>query len=491
MNDFREIRKNVTQGLKWVSAGQGLNYLIQFLLWAILARLLPPTSFGALSVAMVAANLVTVFNELGMSTAIVQRQELEPRHLNAAFLICIAIGFSFVAIAAVASPFIAAYFKNPTITSLVMILAGKYLVDSFGIIHEATLRRELSFRNLSIIDIWSNLVYSGVTLTLAVSGLGIVSVGWGYLASSLVRVSQLWAKSSFRPNFTFDKTGFKDLFHYGRNIMGYKFINYFTGNLDVVLVGKFLGTSALGFYSLALALANFPRVKLSQLVSNIAFPAFSRMQADFEQVRQGYLKIIRYMAVINFPLLVGLMLLAPQFVLLVYSSKWLPLVLPLRILCVYGICFALTTFIGTVFESVGRPDYSLKYCLISLGSVAIAIMSGVKQGLVGIAVALAVYAIAMNIIGHLMVKRVIQLPFRHYLKALVPATISSVIMAAGLLVLIWLQHNLIPLPNLWFVLQSLLAGILFYAGGLFLFSRQTFKEMQELSRELIKTREGV
>lgn len=489
MSEFLDIKKNVTQGLKWVIVSQGLNYLIQFVVWAVLARLLPASSFGALSVAMVVVNLAGIFNELGMSTAIVQRKELEPRHLVAAFWICISIGGSILVLALAVAPFSGSFFGNPTIMSLVMILAVKYLVDSLGIVPEAVLRRELAFRTLAIIDIWSNLVYSTAVLILALSGLGIVAVGWGYLCLSAVRVAQFWARSSFRPSLTFKKKGFLELFHFGRNILGFKIVNYFISNLDVVLIGKVLGTATLGYYSLASSLANFPRLRLSQLIANIAFPAFSRMQEDLEGVRLGYLKILRYAAAVNFPLLIGLMLLASQFVVLVYSAKWSPMILPLRILCVYGICFSLTTFTGTAFEAVGRPDYSFKYCLVSLAGVIIAVLSGLKYGLTGIALALAIYAMVMNLIGHIMVKKIIHLKLSSYYQALIPAAGASVIMAVGILILLWIQAHILSLPNLWFVVQSILAGGVFYTLGLFVVSRQTFSEMVALGRKLISREE--
>jgi O-antigen/teichoic acid export membrane protein len=486
MSDHLEIKKNVTQGLKWVSVSQGLNYLIQFFVWAILARLLPAASFGALSVAMVVVNLAGIFNDLGMSTAIVQRKELEPCHLVAAFWVCISIGGSILVLALAVAPFSGRFFGNTTIMYLVMILAVKYLVDSFGVVPGAVLRRGLAFRTLAIIDIWSNLTYSATSLILALSGWGIVSVGLGYLCSSIVTVAQLWARSSFRPSFTFEKKGFLELFHFGRNILGFKAVNYFTGNTDVVLVGKILGTATLGYYTLSSSLANFPRMRLSSLIANIAFPAFSRMQEDLASVREGYLKIVRYAAAVNFPLLVGLMLLASQFVVLVYSAKWSPMIVPLRILCVYGICFSLTTFIGTAFEAVGRPDYSFKYCLISLAGVIIAVLSGMKFGLTGIAAALAVYAVIMNLIGHIMVKRIINLGLRSYYKALIPAAGASIIMATGIMALLWIQAHILTLPNLWFVVLSVLAGGVFYTLGLFAVSRQTFREMLELGQKLIR-----
>lgn len=486
MDQTRDLNRNMTTGVKWAGLGQGLGFIIQFVVWAILARLLPPSSFGALSAAMVFSNLATVFNELGMSSAIVQRKELNSRHTVTAFWLCVLMGFFFILAAVFCSTFLAKFFKNDTIKTLVIIFALKYFVDSFGIVQEALLRRALAFSKIALADVWFNFTYSAVALFLAYNNFGIMSVGWGYLAASLVRVSVLWKYGSFRPYFGFGRDSFRELFSYGKNILGFKVLNYFTGNMDVVLIGKFMGTTALGYYSLASALANFPRQKLSLIISNVAFPAFSRIQDDYNYVRQGYLKIIRYSAAINFPLLAGLMLLAPQFVSLVYSAKWEPMVMPLRILCFYGICFSLTTFVGVVYESTGHPDYSWKFCIMNLIGTGTAILLGFKHGLTGIAVALSIYAAIINILGHLLVKRIIKMRMSDYLRSMVPALVASIIMAMGIGLLLWAQVKWLKLDGLGITLAGILSGITIYSLSLFMFSRQTFAEIMDIGRALLK-----
>ena len=385
-----------------------------------------------------------------------------------------------------ASTLVADFFKNPEISSLMFILFSKFVVDSFGMVHEALLKREMSFKKIALIEIPSTMVFVVVAVMMALNDFGINSMAWGYLSKSLVKVLLLWQAHYFRPHLKFDLTSFRELFRFGKNIVGFKILSYISGSLDLLLIGRLLGTTSLGYYSLALNLANFPRQKLSSIISTVAFPGFSRMQDDLSAIRRAYLKVVRYAATINFPLLVGLILLSPQFVRVVYSSKWIGMVLPLQILCVYGICFSITTFVGIVFNSTGHPEYSFKFSLVTLAGAVLAVLSGLKYNLVGITLALSIYAIIMNILGHLVVRHLIRMNFISYLQSMIPAAISSIVMSSGLLLLIRLQKSLFPVSEVWFLLLMVSSGAVIYVVALFSISRQTLAEVIDVVHKMFK-----
>ncbi len=486
MSSEFSLRKKMTLGIKWVSFGQILIYILQLAVWAILARLLPPDNFGALSIAMVFSNLGVVFNELGMSSAVIQRKELGLRHTVTAFWICVIMGVIFLTAALLGSSLLAGFFKNNNIEHLVILFAFKYFIDSFGIIQEALLRRELAFKKLSFIDIVSNLIYGVSVVIMALKGVGILSVGWGYLAASLLRVSLLWIKGHLRPSFEFDTEGFKELFKFGKNILGFKILNFFVGNMDIVLIGKLLGSVQLGYYSLASNLVNFPRLKLSSIISTVAFSAFSKIQDDYNRLRQAYLRIVRYAAVVNFPLLAGLMFLSPQVVRLLYSSKWDAITLPLRILCIYGICFSITTFIGVIFDSTGNPGISFKFCAINLFGTAVSILIGFKYSLIGIIAALSLYSVIINIVGNLFVGYVIKMRLLEYLRSLMPAFAASIVMSCAIVLSFWVRNHVFMLPDVWFLCVTILISVFIYSLSLFFLSRQTFQEMKEIGCNLLR-----
>jgi len=226
MEEF-DLKEQMTTGVKWVGAGKIASYILQFIVWATLARLLSPDNFGALGIAIAFSNAIIIFNELGMSPALIQKKNLTERHKVTTFWVSITISLIFVFITVLCAPVIANFFQNQAITYLVIVLSFKLLIDSFGIVHESLLRKALLFKNLTVIEISSSLLYAVVSITMVFRGFGIISIAYGYLAQSIMKVIFLWRSSSFRPSFNFDKESFNDLFNFGKNIIGFKNIKLF------------------------------------------------------------------------------------------------------------------------------------------------------------------------------------------------------------------------------------------------------------------------
>ncbi len=470
--------------VKWLGIAQLFSYGLQFIVWAILARLLPPEKFGALGIALAFSNLVLIFQELGMGTAIIQKKDLQDRHLNTTFWICISICSVFLVFAVIIAPATATFFKNAVISKLLILFAVKLLVDSFGTIHEVLLKKNLQFKKLTFIEISSSIVFAIIAITAVYKGQGILSLGWGYLGKSLLKVCLLWTQSSFHPSFSFDRECFGELFDYGKNIVGFKIMSYIANNIDIFIIGKLLGSQVLGYYALAINLVNFPRQKLSYIVAQVAFPAFSKIQDHLEDVRNAYEKLIRYASLINFPLLMGLLLLAKPFVHLVYSAKWDPMTAPLQILCVYGLCYSITTFTGTIFTSTGKPQKLVHFFVIILITTVLAILGGIKFGLIGVALALSCNAILLNIVGNTMACGIIKMRLKSYYKALLPAALSCAIMAIVLIGLRHFQMN-IQLAYLPFVIISILTGTLAYGAALFMVDKNSFKELTVIFSNMV------
>lgn len=477
----------MTTGVKWAGAGQIARYILQFLVWATLARLLPPDSFGALGLAVAFSNVIIVFNELGMSTALIQKKDLTEKHKFTTFWVSIAISLIFVILAVLCAPVIAKFFQNQAITYLVIVLSFKLLIDSFGVVHESLLRKALLFKNLMFIEISSGLLFAAVSITMAFKGLGIISIAYGYLAKSVMKVIFLWRSSSFRPIFKFDKVSFNDLFSFGKNIIGFKILNYLTSNIDIILIGKLLGSTALGYYLLALHLVNFPRQKLSFILSQVAFPALSKLQDHVSDTRNAYFKIIRYASIISFPLLTGLMVLSPQFVRIVYSSKWSGMIVPMQILCIYGVCFSVTTFVGVIFHSTGHPEYSFRLSIVTFFGTIAAILCGLNYGLIGVAVTLSVYAISINLIGNLMVGHIVKMDVLSCYKAVIPAITSSSTMLLWLILIVNLQRYLFGAFEILFLIFAVLTGAIIYTVVFYFISQHIFKEMVDIFYKMFKS----
>jgi O-antigen/teichoic acid export membrane protein len=485
MNKDYSFREEMAINVKWVGFAQFFDYIFQFIIWIVLARILSPNSFGALGVAIAFSNSVLMFNEWGMSSALIQRRDSTEKHKVTTFWVAVITGLFFSVITASFSGLIANFFKDSSIAFLIIVFALKIMVDSFGIVHEALLKKELVFKKLTLIELFTSLIFGVLTIYLVFRGYGVISIAWGYLTKSIIRTIFLWKICPFRPNFEFDKKSFFDFFQFGKNLVGFKVLSYFTGFVDVILIGKLLGVASLGYYSMTLKWINFPREKLSAILSKVAFPAFSKIQEHTKDLRNAYLKMVRYASVINFPLLIGLILIAPQFIRIIYTSKWVEMVLPLQIMCIYGTTFSITTFVGIVFISTGHPEYSFKLSIITFFGAIAAILCGIKFGLSGVTIALSTYAVIINIIGNLWVKHLIKMDFFIYLSSMFPAVISSAMMLLAILLFFRLQRIISFFPEVLFLVLTIIFGAFIYVLSLFLVSRKTFREMMHIAQKMI------
>ena len=479
-----DFRRNVSLGVRWLGIGHFFNYFIQFILYAILARLLSPKDFGALGVAFSFYNIAFIFGELGFSSALVQRKELRDIHKTITFWISFSFGLVFLLVGISLSSFLASFFKTPLIKPLVLLLSFNFFINSLGVVHLSLLKRDLFFKKISLVEIFSGIISLVTTLILVFRGWGIISLGWGYLSASFLRVVLLWVNYRFLPTLEINWEAFLELFYFGRNIFGFRVISYLSGNIDIFLIAKLLGQKTLGYYSLALSLVNIPRQKISFIVSQVMFPALSKIQDNLSEIRNAYYKLIRYASAINFPLMIGLIFIAPYFVKLVYSSRWEAMIIPLQILSVYGLVFSLSTFLGSFFNSLGRPDCSFKLGLVSSFILILAILSTFKFGLRGLSFSLVVYSLFVNIIGNIMLFKIIKGSFLDYLNSVRSSFLSSLIMSVGLFLLVILSKRFLISDILLLFIMIGLGGVI-YLLSFYLIDRATFKELLTIIKEIL------
>jgi len=480
-----DFRRNVSLGVRWLGIGHFFNYFIQFILYAILARLLSPKDFGALGVAFSFYNIAFIFGELGFSSALVQRKELRDIHKTITFWISFSFGLVFLLVGISLSSFLASFFKNPLIKPLVLLLSFNFFINSLGVVHLSLLKRDLFFKKVSLVEIFSGIVSLVTTLILVFRGWGIISLGWGYLLASFLRVVLLWVNYRFLPTLEINWEAFLELFYFGRNIFGFRVISYLSGNIDIFLIAKLLGQKTLGYYSLALSLVNIPRQKISFIISQVMFPALSKIQDNLSEIRNAYYKLIRYASAINFPLMIGLIFIAPYFVKVIYSSKWEAMVIPLQILCIYGLIFSLSTFIGSFLNALGYPNYSFRIGIFSFLSLILAIGVGCRFGLIGISVGLVVYSLFVNILANTVLFRIIRGRFASYLKEISPAFFGSVVMSLGLFLVININRIFLFPDKVLLVIMIILGGF-FYLFSLFLINKSTLRELFNIFKEMFR-----
>ncbi len=432
MDTLKEsIGRRAVSGFAWTGLSQTIVQFVQFGVTIALARLLFPEDFGLVGMAAVFTEAIGTLSGLAIEPAVVQRRELRGEHLDTGFWTAIGTGFLlFLAAALVADP-LARFYGRDIVSAIVVISAVGFVVGPAGSMHRALLTRGLEFRKLTVAEIGATVVSAGLSIALALLGFGPFSLVLGALAGTATSSSLMWILHPWRPGRAVSRRAFGELFRFSRSVLGNGLVGHFGANVDYLLVGRFLGAHLLGIYTLAYRLITIPLNKVSGIITRVTFPAFSLMQDDDARLRDAYTRTIRLLSLISFPVLVLLGLSARDVIVVVFGTKWIEAVVPVRILLAVGMLKSVGTLVGSVVLAKGRRDLGLKWNLVLLPLLGAGILAGMSHGLTGVSLGyLVVYVASFPVIVRI-TNSTISLPDRKYYAGLFPAAVTSVLMALG------------------------------------------------------------
>lgn len=437
--------------------------LFNLVITAILARLLLPKDFGLVGMSLIIIGLVSLINESGLATAIVQRKDLEELHLSTAFWSNIATGILLYIGTFYFSPFIASFFKIDTVEIIIKVAAISFLISSITIVHRSLLSRNLQFKTIAKTEIAGSLISGTFALYLALSGFGFWSLVAKNLMNDLIVVSLTLIIYPWKPTFEFSREKFNDLFGFGANVIGGNMLNYFRQNMDYIIIGRIMGAELLGYYTLAYTLAVFPAVKIIPVITRVVFPAFSLLQDDNIRFRKGYMKLVSALSFFIMPALIGLAMVAPELIIKVYGDKWEATILPLQILCILGLVEATSHTTKSVFYAKGLPGMELKLNAAKIIVSTCVIILGSYYGIVGVAIALSLISLFYFSITQQIVNKIIQLTWKEYASCIREFLFASLFMGSFLSIYKYWAYSTNMFDEMVILISSIGIGILVYS----------------------------
>ena len=478
------LMKSATRGVFWSGISQFSTQIYQFIVIIILARLLFPEDFGIIGMALIFTGLVQTINELGLGAAIIQKKNITDSHLSTSFWISLGLGIILCITTVIFSPYMADFFKNELVGPVVSVLSIGFILGAGGVIHRSLLQKNIEFKKIAVTEISASVMSGIVSVILALLGFGVWSLVFGTVLSNFTRVVLLWKVCTWRPSMTFDLTSFNELFSFGAHVMGSRFLNYIDSNVDYLLIGKFLSATALGHYTLAYQFSTFPLTRISSIITSVTFPTFSIIQEDNDMLRYAYLKVIKYISLVTFPLLAGLIVVAPEFIPIVFGEKWGPMIVPLQILCVAGALKSVGTTVGSILLSKGRADIQFKWNILTAIVLFIAILIGIRYGIIGVAMAITIMSCLLFLIIQKIVNNLIDLNFSDYFKALYPAITGSIFVIIS--VLIYQKLSMYSHLDIFSLMSSIVLGIVVYILVMRIIEPDFFEEIKILISDVRK-----
>jgi len=429
------LNESAISGIKWSSLSHIVQQAIQLVTAVILARLLSPSDFGLMSMAIVVTGFIALFKDLGTSAAVIQHKNLSETLLSTAYWVHVVVGFLSTTLLILISALAGSLYREPGLVALVRVLSVTFFISGLGILPQTLLERELAFQKLIKIEVSAIAFGSIVGIGSALLGAGVWSLVYQSLAVAAASTVFLWISSSWRPRMVFQWSEMKSICGYSLNLTGFNIFNYFARNADYILIGRFLGTRDLGYYTLAYRLMLYPLQSISGAIGRVMFPAYSQMQNDDAKFQRVFLNVAGSVALITFPMMLGLMALSEPFVLTFFGPQWVPVTLLLMILAPVGLIQSVGTTVGAIYQAKGRTDWMLRWGIGAGLLVMLAFVIGLRWGIVGVAIAYALVSVILTYPNFAIPFRLINLPVRDLGAVLWRPFLSGLLMLAVVLAL--------------------------------------------------------
>ena len=476
-----DLTRRALAGTAWSSISTAGKQALTFASVATVARMLGPSAYGLMGMAVIVTNFIANFRDLGTAVAIVQRPTMSRSLLSSLFWINLSVGFFMSSLVAVTAPGVATFFHAPELAAVLRWLAVGLFLASCGVVHNALLIREMSFKVIALTDLIAALVSYGVALGGAVGGIGVWSLVFASVSGAAVSTTGYWLGSKFRPRLEFDLSEVRSIARFSTHLSANGLVNYAYRNSDNLIVGRVLGSVPLGYYQMAYNLMLTPIQNISSVIASVLLPAFSRIQDDNERFRSAYLRACVLTALITFPVMAGLGVVADPLIRAVLGIRWIPTIPIFQILAGVGLLQSVQTTVGVIYQAKGRTDWMFRWSLFTLGVCLLAFMVGVRFGAIGVAVA---YALANWLIlavpCFVVPFRLIGLRLRDFVTALMPQLLITGVMVA--ICFGWLSLlNRLSLSNQWArLISTSTVGAVCYALGIVLAGRKALNHAEEV-----------
>ncbi|MET4591937.1 lipopolysaccharide biosynthesis protein [Arthrobacter sp. 754] len=377
------------RGAMWQGFAQVVGKGIVLLTTIVLARLLSPEEYGLIALALVVMAYAETLADAGVAQALVYLPR-SAEIARSALLISILMGGVLAAGALVGAPLISEFFGREEVTSLVQVLAVSLLATALAAVPESLLRRELRFQRLTAATVIRAVVTGALSMSLAFAGYGAWSLPIGTAAGSIMYAVSCWVLLPEHVSWRIwhvDSQSFRANLTYGFPVAGSNLLARLIFDIDYLIIGRMLGAQALGFYILAFRLPELLIINVFFVLSSVMFPLYARVRNEPVRLQNGYLKSVQMQALYGVTAGVGLAVVAPALVPVLFGDQWDAAVLPLVFLALYASARSLGAGANDVYKAIGRPSLSIWISIVRLAVLIPVLLFATQWGIAGVAAA--------------------------------------------------------------------------------------------------------
>ena len=473
------LKNHTIKGFFWSFLERIGQQGIQFIISIILARLLLPEQFGLIAMLTIFMAVAQSFVQSGFGSALIQKQDASHLDECSIFYFNIFVGFFVAAVLFFTAPWIADFYRIPLLAPLARVLSLNLVINAFGVVHTTLLTKRIDFKPQMKVSLVATVLSGFIGVAMANNGYGVWSLVAQSIGSNLFRTALLWLFLPWRPSWMFSLDSLRSMFSFGSKMLFSGLLDTIYNNLYLVIIGKLFSATDLGYYTRAQQTQQLPVENLSTTVGRVTFPVFSSIQDDEARMKRGTRKALSTLAMVNFPLMIGLAVVAKPLVLVVLTEKWLPCVPYLQLLCMVGLLYPLHAINLNVLIAMGRSDLFFRLEIYKKAMITAMICITYRWGILAM-----IYGqIATSVIAYYMnsyyTGKLLSYPITEQIKDFVPVFGLASVMGCG----VYLAGYLSVQSSMKLLISQVLIGVVLYIFLCSLTRISSFMEILSMAQD--------
>ncbi len=460
MSEQEELANRTKQGILWFTALPFAMHFFRFANSIVLARILAPDDFAIVAIITILLYYSNSLTDFGLSSAIVNRKEVKRQHFGTMFVFNFVVSLGLFSIFYFTAPFISTFFAEPKLENAIKVYSILFVISSFLAIPITHLKRNVQFKSLAIIEAIKIFISIIISLSMATHGFGVWSMIIAMLVAQSFYTVLALVISAEKCSVECSMSAFKELFNFSLWSFISVQVNLISENIDKLIVGKILGTTALGLYDKANGLAKMPYEQISYRLSSVSFASFSRVKDDHQALKYYFTKLFTVNTLICIPVFFGLSAVSSEFTLVLLGEKWRGMIPVLHVLAISFLLSSITGLIASFNQASGKIKHQVLVRVFSSIAFILSLFIVAANGIVYVSFALCGFYLLLLICSFHLLNKTLKLSIYSLLTLLAPPLLSGGLMLLAIFVL---KHYVTSLPLWQLFTLEIFVGVLIYS----------------------------
>ncbi|MDY0385790.1 MAG: lipopolysaccharide biosynthesis protein [Methanolobus sp.] len=476
------LAQKTTVGVLWKFAEQLSKRGIGIVITLLLARFLAPDDYGLVAMMAVFLAIADSIMDLGFNQALIRKKDATDSDFSTAFYTNLALGGLSYLLLFMSAPFIAMFYEEPRLITLVRVVGVVILINSFQIVQSTILSRNLNFKAQLKVAVPATIISGLFAVIIAYSGFGVWALIAQMIISSLVSTFLLWSMDIWRPTFVFNKESLVEMFGFGSKLFLSGILNTFFKNIYVIVIAKIFTATIAGHYFFASKVRDLILNQLVNSIQTVTYPALATLQEDDIRLKAGYRKIIQVTTFGLFPVMAIIAALAESFFTVFLNEQWLPAVPYLQLMCISAVMQPLHTINLNILKVKGRSDLFLYLEIIKKLILMAILLVSIQFGVIGILIGQIISSVLSYLPNSYYSGQLINYPAREQIRDFAPGLLLSGFIG----IMTYYAEKISTLPALIELVFFGISAFSIYLMASYIFKLEALKFTKQLVNDKLK-----